>query len=202
MRTLSRTSLNALHIAGSLTDLSTWPPVFSTLTFPFIRSDIAIVNRALDPEHAARRLERFPESYFRKMRDAQAALCLKQLERVDDDSLRRMERAAYYDATLPRSGTLRTCSLVHDYSHIYTHYPIQHEKREALLDYARMRGRDFSRQHLRNCADLPAFSDFYADCPNARAAARELILLPTYPRYPMSEAGKNAEVIADFNRER
>jgi perosamine synthetase len=202
MRKLSRTRLNALHIAGSITDLSTWPPLFSTLTFPLIRSDISIVNRRLDPEHAARRLERLPESYFRKMRDAQAALCLKQLERVDDDSLQRMKRAAYYDATLPRSGRLRTPPLVQDYSHIYTHYPIQYESREALLDYARMRGRDFSRQHLRNCADLPDFREFYANCPNARAAARELILLPTYPRYPMNEAGKNAEVIADFNREK
>jgi dTDP-4-amino-4,6-dideoxygalactose transaminase len=136
------------------------------------------------------------------MRDAQAALCLKQLEQVDDDSLQRMKRAAYYYASLPRSGRLRTPPLVQDYSHIYTHYPIQHESREALLDYARMRGRDFSRQHLRNCADLPYFREFYADCPNARAAARELILLPTYPRYPMNEAGKNAEVIADFNREK
>jgi dTDP-4-amino-4,6-dideoxygalactose transaminase len=65
-----------------------------------------------------------------------------------------------------------------------------------------MRGRDFSRQHLRNCADLPYFREFYADCPNARAAARELILLPTYPRYPMNEVVKNAEVIADFSREK
>jgi dTDP-4-amino-4,6-dideoxygalactose transaminase len=97
---------------------------------------------------------------------------------------------------------MRTPLLVQDYSHIYTHYPIQHESREALLDYARMRGRDFSRQHLRNCADLPDFREFYANCPNARAAARELILLPTYPRYAMDEAGKNAEVIADFNREK
>ena len=202
MRKLSRTRLNALHIAGSITDLSTWPPLFSTLTFPLIRSGIAIVNRRLDPEHAAGRLERLPESYFRKMRDAQAALCLKQLERVDDDSLQRMKRAAYYDAGLPRTGKLRTPPLVQDYSHIYTHYPIQYENREALLEYARMRGRDFSRQHLRNCADLPDFRDFYANCPNARAAAHELILLPTYPRYPMKEAGKNAEVIADFNLER
>jgi dTDP-4-amino-4,6-dideoxygalactose transaminase len=200
MRTLSRTRLNALRIAGSMTDVGTWPPLFSTLSFPLIRSGNSIVNRTLDPEHAARRLERLPESYFRKMRDAQAGLCLRQLERVDDDSLQRVKRAAYYEATLPRTGTLRIPPLVRDYSHIYTHYAVQHDRREELLQYARMRGRDFSRQHLRNCADFPDFKEFYANCPNARAAARELILLPTYPRYPMREVGKNAEVIADFNR--
>jgi hypothetical protein len=37
-----------------------------------------------------------------------------------------------------------------------------------------------------------------ARCPNARAAARELILLPTYPGYPATEIQKNIDVIQNF----
>ena len=53
-------------------------------------------------------------------------------------------------------------------------------------------------QHLRNCAALPMFSEFHRDCPNARAAARELVLLPTYSRYPASEVKRNIEIIREF----
>jgi perosamine synthetase len=53
-------------------------------------------------------------------------------------------------------------------------------------------------QHLRNCPDLEQFREFYGDCPNARAAARELILLPTYPAYPLSEIQQNIKTIQRF----
>ena len=62
--------------------------------------------------------------------------------------------------------------------------------------------RDIAAQHLKNCADLTAFSAFYRDCPVARKTANEVILLPTYPRYPDTEIQKNINVIqAYFKRE-
>ena len=63
-------------------------------------------------------------------------------------------------------------------------------------------GRDFAAQHLRNCADLQEFKDLYRDCPNARAAARELVLLPTYARYPRAEIRKNIEFIQQYSATR
>ena len=58
--------------------------------------------------------------------------------------------------------------------------------------------RDVTAQHLKNCADLPAFSAFRRDCPVARKTANEVILLPTYTRYPDSEVRKNIAVIRAF----
>ena len=58
--------------------------------------------------------------------------------------------------------------------------------------------RDVAAQHLKNCADLPAFSAFYRDCPVARKTANEVIVLPTYPRYPISEVQKNIEAIRAY----
>lgn len=43
-----------------------------------------------------------------------------------------------------------------------------------------------------------AFAAFYRDCPNAREASRSLVLLPTYPRYPVSEIRRNIEAIRAF----
>src|SRR5262249_31588672 len=87
-------------------------------------------------------------------------------------------------------------------SHIYTYYPVQCDNRDALLRDSLRAGRDFAPQYLRHCADLPDFKEFHRDCPNARAAARELVLLPTYPRYPAEEIDKNIDVVRNFAERR
>jgi len=58
--------------------------------------------------------------------------------------------------------------------------------------------RDIAAQHLKNCADLPDFSEFYRDCPVARKTANEVILLPTYPRYPVSDVKRNIKAIRSY----
>jgi dTDP-4-amino-4,6-dideoxygalactose transaminase len=55
--------------------------------------------------------------------------------------------------------------------------------------------RDVAAQHLKNCADLPCFSEFHRDCPNARATAQSVVLLPAYPRYAPSEIETNIRLI-------
>ncbi len=136
-----------------------------------------------------------PPDYLRCMSSAQTTLALGELERVDSDTAARIAHAAKYHEALSGQSGLITPGWQDDSPHIYTYYPIQCRDRETLLDDAMRRGRDFAAQHLRNCADLPDFREFYRDCPNARAAARELVLLPTHPRYPAAEIDRNIEVV-------
>jgi dTDP-4-amino-4,6-dideoxygalactose transaminase len=58
--------------------------------------------------------------------------------------------------------------------------------------------RDMAAQHLHNCADLPCFSEFHRDCPNARRTARSVILLPTYPRYSNVDVERNIASIRHY----
>ena len=44
-------------------------------------------------------------------------------------------------------------------------------------------GFDIGVQHIKNCAGLSSFKEYYVDCENARIAAKEVIMLPTYPLY-------------------
>jgi dTDP-4-amino-4,6-dideoxygalactose transaminase len=187
-------------MTGMLTDLATYPPVFANLIYPTVRyaflHDVVGVNRRLDPENRASCLSKIPSEYLWRMAPAQALLALKQLDHVDrDNNVRRSKAAQYHDA-LARQEMMVTPEW--NESSIYVYYPVQYRGREALLKYAMQCKRDFAAQHLRNCADLPEFREFYRDCPNARAAARNLILLPTYPRYPDSEIQKNIDVIRKF----
>jgi perosamine synthetase len=203
---LSRRSVDALGMQALLTDVATWPPLFARLTYPVVRHatlrQIRAVTDRLDPEHGAARLRSMPAQYLERMTSLQAALALPQLDRVDAESEERISHAARYDRTLSTFGGLITPHRRDGLAHIYTYYPVQCENRDALLRHAFEHGRDIAPQYLRNCADLPEFREFHRDCPNARAAARELILLPTYPRYPVSEIDENIEVIRGFLNQR
>jgi perosamine synthetase len=194
--------LLALAVRGLLIDAVTWPPVFASVTHPILRQCILhgmhAVHNQLDPEHGAGRLSAMPSGYLYRMAPSQQTLALKQLACVDADSRVRIAKAALYSRALAPIENLILPQWHGRDSNIYTHYPVQCREREAVLRYGMQRGRDFAAQYLRNCADLPEFREFHRDCPNARAAARELILLPTYPRYPESEIQQNIELIQQF----
>ena len=196
--------LLALSLNGLLTEAATWPPIFATVSHPIIRYSylhaIQAMNHRLDPEYGATRLTGMPPDYLCRMTAPQAALALCQLDHVDVDSTARIAHAAQYNQALTGLGNLIIPLWQSGLANIYTHYPIQCREREALLRYAMRQKRDFAAQHLRNCADLPEFREFYRHCPNSRAAAQELILLPTYPRYPSGEIRRNIEAIQEFFR--
>src|SRR5439155_3385079 len=165
--------------------------------YPIVRRDFEIVSRRLDPEAKSSRLDRLPQDYLCRMRYWQANLGRKRLDQVEKDTHTRLIHAGRYHDGLHGLLGIITPQRTGDLSNIYTYFPIQTPDRNGILS-ARSRGRDFAAQHLRNCADLPDFRTFYKDCPNARATASELILLPTYPRYPAAEVQANIDAIADF----
>src|SRR5262245_21577554 len=197
---LGRSRLLGRALAGLMVETVTWPPVFSMVTHPIVRHDFGFMTARLDPEAHASRLSRVPDDFLRRMRPAQARIGIQRLDRVDLDSLRRIDNALLYHDGLEGLSHLITPSHHTNFSNIYTYFPVQIENRDRLLRLIQKNRRDFAAQHLRNCADLPMFSEFRRDCPNARAAARELVLLPTYPRYPRSQIERNIELIRDFVR--
>jgi dTDP-4-amino-4,6-dideoxygalactose transaminase len=136
------------------------------------------------------------------MTEAQAQIALAQMESLDDVSQVRIGNATLYEEGLHKTGRVVKPRWRSDGSNTYTCYPIRCGERNALLNYAMRHGRDLAAQHLRNCADLPEFRNLYRDCANARAAARELVLLPTYPSYPRAEIRQNIEVVQQFSATR
>ena len=59
-------------------------------------------------------------------------------------------------------------------------------------------GRDCASYYYRNCADLKCFAEFARNCPNAKSATEQTIVLPTYPSYGPAEAEKNIKAICGF----
>jgi dTDP-4-amino-4,6-dideoxygalactose transaminase len=187
---------------GAMTDVLTSPPIFSLATFWIFRfgalKDIEWINRFVRTELDTRRHDDFPDRYRQRLTPYQARLVLAQLEKVDADSRTRIESARIYHEAFSGRDDLILPPFRDDMSHIYTYYPIQHEEQDELLKWLMYRNRDVGAQHLKNCADLDSFAEFQRYCPNARATARSVVLLPTYPRYGINEVEKTAEAVIEF----
>ncbi len=188
--------------SGVATDAATYPPLFSAITFPIfrfaLRHDIGFLNSQVSVDASPTSKDVLPESYLRRMRPLQARLSLSKIDGVDADISARLERAKKYSNGLSGIAEIGLPPLPGDRSHTYSYYPIRVPDRDKLVRHLMEQGRDVAKQHLKNCADLDCFASFYRDCPVSRATAEEVVLLPTYPRYEMSEIDQNIAAICAY----
>jgi dTDP-4-amino-4,6-dideoxygalactose transaminase len=183
-------------------DIATSPPIFQAGIYELIRFghlySIRSINRFVETELDLNRKEKIPDNYLRKMTPAQARLVLSGLGNVEKDIHTRIKYAQIYHETLAEIPQLILPPWKADGSHAYTAFPVQYSERNILVRWLMHRRRDIGVQHLKNCADLPAFARYYRDCPRTRVAAKEVILLPTYPRYSEREVRRNSRLIREF----
>ncbi|MDH3328426.1 MAG: DegT/DnrJ/EryC1/StrS family aminotransferase [Desulfobulbaceae bacterium] len=205
----NRTFLLKRMLNGLSTDIATHPFLFRMFTFWIFRlgrlHNIRWINKFVETELDLSRRESVPATHLGKMTAAQHKLALLQLDHIDRDNNIRFEKAAKY-----REGLQGIAGMVFPTGDhggideaIYTYFPIQYgnnqDDRQRLLMYFARHGCDIGPQHLKNCADLPAFKDSYRDCPNARQTAESVILLPTYPAYPDQNIEHNIAVLRDYH---
>ena len=189
-------------ISGLASDIATYPPLFRAIVYHIFRfgylNNIRFINRFVETELDLSAKDEIPENYLRKMMPMQASLALSGLDRLEGDSEKRIRYAKLYHGGLCDLKGLILPPLRTDGSHIYTYFPIQFSDRQALVTWMMKNRCDVGIQHLKNTADLPAFKNHFRDCPNARATANEVILLPTYPRYSEMMVRRNIMVIRQF----
>jgi len=189
-------------LKGLATDLLTYPLIFQPLTYWLFRygflHDIGWINRQVEIELDLELKKEMPANYLRRYTPFQARLALSQLNQIDADIELRAKKAALYRKELSGISELVLPPEENDTKYIYPVFAVQYQDRKKLLKWLMRQKRDVTAQHLKNCADLESFSAFYRDCPVARKTANEVILLPTYTRYPDSEIKKNIEVIRAF----
>lgn len=190
-------------LKGLLTDILTNPLIFKPLTYWLFRygflHDITWINKWVEIELDIKLKNSIPPHYLARFTPFQARLALSQMDRIDSEIELRIQKAELYYEGLQDIPELILPSKANNSSYYtYPVFPIQYQERKKLLKWLMLYKRDAAVQHLKNCADLPSFSAFYRDCPVARKTAEQVILLPTYPRYPNSQVQKNIEVIRSF----
>jgi dTDP-4-amino-4,6-dideoxygalactose transaminase len=183
-------------------DVVTHPLVFSVFGFWLFRygylHNIKLINQQLHGEYNPEVYSSIPEHYLRRMTPMQARLVNEQLDLVEEHSQKRIENARLYHEGLSDIPDILLPPMREDGSHIYLTYPIQMSERHALISFLMKNGRDVVEQHFRNNADRKWFAQYFRNCPNARLAADQVLLLPTYPRYNASQIKENIRLINDF----
>ena len=187
---------------GLTIDLATNPLIFRALTFWVFRmgmlNDIELINKrtANDPNPFLR--DAVPDSLKVRLSPMQARTILSQLNRVEPHLQKRVEIARLYHEGLRDLPGVLLPPMDEDGADGFIVFAIQVPDRAALLVHLMKRGRDCASYFYKNCADYECFAGFYRDCPNARAATDNIVLLPTYPAYGLDEARKNIADVRSF----
>lgn len=160
--------------------------------------NVEALNKPLRGEGEPVRKDEIPKPYLKRLTPMQARLVRRQLAKVDAQSQVRLSYARLYYHGLKDLKQVLLPPMLEDGSHIYQSYPIQVPDRFGLLKYLTRHLRDITVQHMRNTADMECFDDFQRDCPNARATADQVLLLPTYPSYGLRDVERNIELVRRY----
>lgn len=186
-------------------DVATLPPIYSWLTFNVFRygavRGVESVNKVVQTENNPTRKDTLPEAYKRRLTQMQARLIQEQLPTLDVNTQSRLKLARIYHEGLVGLEGIELPPWREDGSHIYLQYPVQLADRWQYVRYMMTHGRDLAIQHMSSAADLEVFREFARDCPNARATAERVVLLPTYPGYGEDEVRANVEVTRAYLRQ-
>ncbi|MCB9760112.1 MAG: DegT/DnrJ/EryC1/StrS family aminotransferase [Alphaproteobacteria bacterium] len=159
------------------------------LVYPFaVHPAIVLGNRlGKDPIHerfgeAPRTYETVP-GYYREARPraVQAAVGLKQLERIEALNGARVRNGRFLDEHLANVPGLEVPTYPEGAEPIYMSFVVHHRDRDGLAAALRSRGVDTTVGYMSNCADSDLFPDERARCPNAERAYHDLLHLPVHP---------------------
>lgn len=183
-------------------DVITTRPVFWSSTYWLFRfgylKDVDALNRVWRGEMDPQLKSQIPPTYLRRMTSLQARMAEGQIAQVDQDTKTRVGYARIYHEGLRDLPEVILPPQRDDGSHIYLTYPIQVPDRHALNRYMMRNCQDITIQHLTNTADVPCYAAWHRDCPNARATADQVLLLPTYPSYGERDVHRNVRLVREF----
>lgn len=199
---IARNRLLNQVIFGLITDLTLHPALFKPFCYWLFRMgylhNIDLINKRVTVEDNPVLRRDVPTQYKVRPSPAQARLVMAQLPGLDEQVRLRIAAGDRYYQALKGIPELQLAPHASDGRHSYMSFALQVADRHALLRHLMAKRRDCAVQHLKNCADLPCFSEWSRDCPNARRTANQTLILPTYPRYGAEEIDRTIEAVRDF----
>ena len=179
--------------------LATHPWVYWWSVHPAI-----VVGNALgkDPIHerfgeAERTYDEVPSSYIEhaQARDIQAAVGLKQLDRIEELNGARIRNGRSLDEGLAHVPGLMVPTYPEGAEPIYMSFVVHHPDRDGLMAALRKRGVDTTTGYMSDLSDHPLFQAFSRPCPNATKAMKELLHIPVHPNLRRSEVSHLIEAV-------
>ncbi|MAY79162.1 MAG: hypothetical protein CL930_00070 [Deltaproteobacteria bacterium] len=136
-----------------------------------------------------RTYEAVPDGYknHAKALGVQAAVGLKQLDRIESLNGARMRNGRALDAGLAHVPGLDVPAYPEGSEPIYMSFVVHHPNRDALAAALRSRGVDTTTGYMNNLSDHPLFSAHRRPCPNSAKAMAELLHIPVHPNLRQAE---------------
>lgn len=174
---------------------------FSLSLFPLMwLASFTTVNVDVYLWEAIRPLDPLPASYPVRYSNAQAALGLASLERLDAWTTATTNHAARLDTRLAGLAGVRRPYCPPDRTHVYYQYCAYVPDRDVTARRALRRGVDLETLHVDVCTRVPLFAGCRRDaCPGAERAA-EAVQLPVYSTLSNADIDRVGRVVADVTR--
>jgi dTDP-4-amino-4,6-dideoxygalactose transaminase len=173
------------------------------LVYPFTLHQAIRVGNLLgkDPIH-----ERFgePEVLYKEVpksfrssrpRAVQAAVGMKQIERIEALNGARVKNGRYLDEHLANVADLVVPTYPDGAEPIYMSFVVHHPKREALMKALLRRGVDTTTGYMNDCSDHELFPTFRRPCPNAARIKREQVHIPVHPNLVARDLAHMVEAV-------
>ena len=165
--------------------VATHPKIYWATVHPMV---VAGNKIGKDPIHerfgeAEVRYEKLPTSYqsHGKARAIQAAVGMKQLDRIEELNAARRMNGAFLDKELKNVPGLTVPTYPEDAEPIYMSFVVHHRDRKGLERELRARGVDTTTGYMNDMSSHELFPEFQKNCPNATKANMELLHIPVHP---------------------
>lgn len=135
-----------------------------------------------------------------RMGEIQAAIGLCQLRRLDGWNEARRSNARFYNDNI-MSPAVRRPAAPPGFRHVYHHYTLRAERRDALIRHFQSRGVSCGVHYPLPVPDQPLYRGLTAmgsDCAVAREAARQVVSIPVHPALTEEELYRVAEAVNGF----
>ena len=177
------------------------PGPFTVSLFPLMwAASFTRVNVDVYLWEKIRPLDPLPPSYPVRYSNAQAALGLASLERLDAWTTATTEHAARLDTRLAGVPGVRRPYCPPDRTHVYYQYCAYVPDRDVAARRALRRGVDLETLHVDVCTRVPMFEACRRDaCPGAERAA-DAVQLPVYSTLSNADIDRVGRVVAEVTR--
>jgi dTDP-4-amino-4,6-dideoxygalactose transaminase len=128
-------------------------------------------------------------------RAVQAAVGMKQIERIEALNGARVKNGRYLDEHLANVPGLTVPTYAPGAEPIYMSFVVHHDKRDALMKALLRRGVDTTTGYMNDCSDHPLFPEFRRPCPNAARVKQEQVHIPVHPNLDQKDLSHMVEAV-------
>ena len=140
-----------------------------------------------------------PQNYQKEISNSQCARILSQLPYYLEDFILRKRNAQLYYKSLKDIDELLIPDFTESDSNGWINFPIFYKHRDSLLKYLFLNNRDIAIYFYRNCNELDIFKKYRNNnLKNIVQVIKEIIILPTYPKYHTEQIYMNIKLIRKY----